>query len=274
MKLPWFRMYVDFLNDPKIISLAFEDQRHFVGVLALKSDGVFDQKIDPDLLDRIVAQRLWIDHGVIQEVKKRLVKAGLIDSNWQPLAWDKRQMKSDGDSTAAERQRRSRAAKKVAREGEKGDVTDMSRVTVTNVTGLDTDSDTDLEKELPLSGGGFVDKFLKNAGVDATTASRAAKLASTASHEQLQIFEKIVNAGGLEKAKNKTAFVIHLAKCASKGELFPPEGEGEPPAPGGRVEEYHPPRGQAYIPDGEKMTQAGLLAGKALLAQARARAQI
>jgi len=154
-KMPWFRMYTDFLNDPKMIALAFEDQRHFIGVLALKSDGALDVDIDSALLDRIVAQRLWIDHAVIRDVKNRLVAAGLIDQNWQPLAWDKRQMKSDKDSTAAERKRRERAAKAAAKSVDKStqndDVTDVSRVTSRtghgNVTRLDTDTDTDKDKE-------------------------------------------------------------------------------------------------------------------------------
>ena len=111
-RLPWFRMYTDFLNDPKLISLAFEDQRHFIGVLALKCDGAIDDVADGDLLDRIVAQRLWIDHAVIRDVKRRLIAAGLIDARWQPLAWDKRQARSDVDATGAERQRRYREAQK------------------------------------------------------------------------------------------------------------------------------------------------------------------
>ena len=112
--MPWFRMYTDFLNDPKMIGLAFEDQRHFIGVLALKSDGAIDDTDNEDLLNRIVAQRLWIDHGIIRDVKKRLKDAGLIDADWQPLAWNKRQFVSDRDSTAAERKRRERAAKAAA----------------------------------------------------------------------------------------------------------------------------------------------------------------
>jgi len=111
-RLPWFRMYTDFLNDPKLISLAFEDQRHFIGVLALKCDGAIDDVADGDLLDRIVAQRLWIDHAVIRDVKRRLIAAGLIDARWQPLAWEKRQARSDVDATGAERQRRYREAQK------------------------------------------------------------------------------------------------------------------------------------------------------------------
>ncbi|UGA37922.1 hypothetical protein JOS77_28955 [Chromobacterium haemolyticum] len=133
-RLPWFRMYADFLNDPKLISLAFEDQRHFIGVLALKCDGAIDEVVDGDLLDRIMAQRLWIDHAVIRDVKRRLVAAGLIDTDWQPIAWDKRQMKSDSDSTGAERQRRYRESRK------------SNALRDASVTRLDTDTDTEEEQ--------------------------------------------------------------------------------------------------------------------------------
>ncbi len=91
--LPWFRMYTDFLDDPKMIALAFEDQRHFIGVLALKSAGVLEVECQPKILDRIVSQRLWIDYAIIEDVKKRLIDGRLIDMWWQPLAWDKRQMR-------------------------------------------------------------------------------------------------------------------------------------------------------------------------------------
>ena len=134
-RLPWFRMYADFLNDPKLISLAFEDQRHFIGVLALKCDGAIDDVADGDLLDRIVAQRLWIDHAVIRDVKRRLIAAGLIDARWQPLAWEKRQMRSDVDATGAERQRRYREAQK------------HNALRDAAVTRLDTDTEEETEKE-------------------------------------------------------------------------------------------------------------------------------
>lgn len=87
--MPWFRMYTDFLNDPKMIGLAFADQRHFVGVLALKSNGTLDEPFAPEVLTHIVAQRLRIDRATIGEVKGRLVTAGLVDQNWQPLRWDR-----------------------------------------------------------------------------------------------------------------------------------------------------------------------------------------
>lgn len=139
--LPWFRMYVDFLNDPKMVKLAFEDQRHFIGLLALKSDGALDDEdCDPDLLDRIVAQRLWIDHAIIREVKKRLIAAGLIDEAWQPVAWNRRQCQSDS-STERTRRYRSRQAQKEAGDDE----TSPER----HGDGADREVDTDKEEEAP-----------------------------------------------------------------------------------------------------------------------------
>jgi hypothetical protein len=137
----WFRMYNDFLTDPKIIGLAFEDQRHFIGVLALKSDGILDQECKPELLNRIVAQRLWIDFSIITDVKKRLVEAQLISENWQPLAWDKRQYKSD---SSTERTKKYRENKKNEEEQQKN-VTRTSQERHSDA--LDTDTDTDTKKK-------------------------------------------------------------------------------------------------------------------------------
>lgn len=140
-RLPWFRMYTDFLNDPKMISLAFEDQRHFVGILALKSDGALESTVEDSLMDRIVAQRLWIDHGVIRDVKKRLVNAGLISIDWHPLAWDRRQMNSDKDETNAQRQQRYRDSHKTVK-------LDANALHNGSVTRIDTEEDTDIDKEV------------------------------------------------------------------------------------------------------------------------------
>lgn len=136
-KMPWFRMYTDFLNDPKMITLAFEDQRHFIGLLALKGDGTLDNQCAPDLLNRIVAQRLWVDFAIVGEIKKRLMAVGLIDENWQPAAWDKRQMRSDSSTD------RVRAHRNKAKQAGNGDGTFQKR----SSNGLDTDTDTEEEKK-------------------------------------------------------------------------------------------------------------------------------
>lgn len=135
----WFRLYTDFLDDPKIISLAYEDQRHYVGILCLKAAGLLDSGATPTVQDRIAAQRLWVDYAIIGDVKKRLKEAGLIDNNWQPIAWDKRQFKSDHDITTAERQRRYREKHRNALHNALGNGT----VTLPDT---ETDTDTDTEK--------------------------------------------------------------------------------------------------------------------------------
>jgi hypothetical protein len=86
-------------------------------VLALKSSGVLEQSCKPEIMDKIVAQRLWVDHSAIKEVKRRLIEAGLISDDWHPVAWEKRQRPSDHDPSNAERQRRSRERKKAEKSG-------------------------------------------------------------------------------------------------------------------------------------------------------------
>jgi hypothetical protein len=137
MSNAWFRVYADFLDDPKILGLAFEDQRHFIGVLALKCAGTIDHDCPSEIIDRIVAQRLWIDHSAIREVKRRLIEAGLIDSGWQPIAWDRRQFVSDHDPSGSERQRRYREKQRNALRN--GPV-------MRDVVPPDTDTDTDTEE--------------------------------------------------------------------------------------------------------------------------------
>jgi hypothetical protein len=142
MSNPWFRMYTDFLRDPKILSLAFEDQRHFIAVLALKCDGTLDNGASGQMLDRMVAQLIWADHSAITEIKRRLVEARLIDRNWQPLAWEKRQYKSD---TSVERTRKWRETKQ-KKVGD-GDVTSQRRHVRRHGDGVDTDTDTDTDTD-------------------------------------------------------------------------------------------------------------------------------
>ena len=106
-------MYSEFLDDPKITSLAFEDQRHFIGVLAIKCSGSLDQEFsNDDILNRMVSHKLWVDFGLINEIKTRLINASLIDEKWHPLAWDSCQEPTKIDRTKAERQKRYREREK------------------------------------------------------------------------------------------------------------------------------------------------------------------
>ncbi|MFC3338794.1 hypothetical protein [Paracandidimonas soli] len=160
-KMPWFRAYTEMIDDEKLRLLAFEDRWHFVAIMCLKGQGVLDGS-DP-LMMRKAAVKMGLDLRTLEEVARRLEEVGLIDKETlEPLQWDSRQMRSDADTTAADRKRRQREREKAERQSveNKGknpshdDVTDVSRVTVTNVTRTDIDTDKDKETEVikPLSG--------------------------------------------------------------------------------------------------------------------------
>jgi len=89
--MPWFRLYHEFITDPIIQSLSFEDQRHYLGVLCLKASGVLDRKLSPKLRTGIISKGLGITNEDATGVQARLMEIGLVDDQWQPLAWDKRQ---------------------------------------------------------------------------------------------------------------------------------------------------------------------------------------
>lgn len=105
MSLPWFRLYGETVDDPKLRLLAFEDRWHYVAVLCCKSQGVQDTTI-PAMLDRMMAVKLGLAERELGEVRRRLVEMGLIDSTWQPVAWERRQFASD---SSRERTRKWRA---------------------------------------------------------------------------------------------------------------------------------------------------------------------
>lgn len=151
-KMPWFRAYTEMIDDEKLRLLAFEDRWHFVAIMCLKGQGVLDGN-DP-LMMRKAAVKMGLDLRTLEEVARRLEEVGLIDKETlEPLQWESRQMRSDADTTAADRKRRQREREKadlqpVENKGTNSshdDVTDESRVTVTNVTR--TEVDTDKEEE-------------------------------------------------------------------------------------------------------------------------------
>lgn len=83
------------LTNRAVLSMSFEDQRHFICLLILKSEGVLDlDKDDPIFWDSIeakfldmneyVARRLRLHNLYALAAKRRIMKVGLIDENWQP----------------------------------------------------------------------------------------------------------------------------------------------------------------------------------------------
>jgi len=113
--MQWFRLYGEFATDPVVQSLSFDDQRHFVMLLCLKSTGVLDKKFPAedsehewDIRMGVVARALGLSVAAADEAMNRLCCIGLIGTNFQPKNWDKRQFISDSDPTAADRKRKQR----------------------------------------------------------------------------------------------------------------------------------------------------------------------
>ena len=93
---PWFRLYAEFISDPKVQLLAFEDQRHFVGILCLKCNGTLDSDApSQEFRHRMIAKALGLSPDAAMEARRRLCEVGLIRDDWQPMKWAERQFESD-----------------------------------------------------------------------------------------------------------------------------------------------------------------------------------
>lgn len=88
-------MYAEWASDPVVQSLSFDDQRHHAVILCLKCNGTIDRNISDTQRERIVIRGLGLDAATASEVKRRLIEVGLIDVEWQPNGWEKRQYVSD-----------------------------------------------------------------------------------------------------------------------------------------------------------------------------------
>lgn len=146
-QMQWFRLYAGIVDDEKLRLLAFEDRWHYVALLALKCDGLLDKNIDLPMLNRHVAVKLGVQLRELETIANRLEEVGLIDAEtFQPLAWGKRQFKSDS-STA--RVQAFRARKKAAGEAEAVPVdacNGMKRFSNDAVTPPDTETETETEE--------------------------------------------------------------------------------------------------------------------------------
>jgi len=92
----WFRVHNDIIDDEKIRLIAFEDRWHYVALLALKSQGVLDDA--SPLRTRKIAIKLGVQLAELDEIKRRLMEVGLIDADFQPVGWAKRQFLKDGQA--------------------------------------------------------------------------------------------------------------------------------------------------------------------------------
>lgn len=77
VKLPWFRMYAEAVDDEKLRLLAFEDRWHFVALLCCQSKGLIDET--DRLWHRKVAVKLEISADELSALLGRLHEVGLVE---------------------------------------------------------------------------------------------------------------------------------------------------------------------------------------------------
>jgi hypothetical protein len=102
MPNPWFRMYSEFADDPKVQMMSEVDQRRLVML--------FCEQCKEVKHDETLRAFYWrITPLEVAATRDLFVKNGFIDENWNVLNWNKRQYISD---SSTERVRRFRQAKK------------------------------------------------------------------------------------------------------------------------------------------------------------------
>lgn len=141
-ELPWFRMYARMVDNESLRLLAFEDRWHYVALLCCMGQEIHMNN-DLPLLRRKLAVKLGLDIPAFDEAIRRIAEVGLIDQEtYIPTGWSSKQMESDSDPTGAERQKKYREKKKLEQEALRNALRNS------DVTGLDKDKDTDIDKEL------------------------------------------------------------------------------------------------------------------------------
>lgn len=106
-QMRWLRLWTDITSDPKIKMLAFEDRWHYVAILCMKRRGELERSgnVSLPLLERMVGVSLGLGDRERDELKRRLIEVQLIDEEWHPLAWDKRQFSSDSSTSRVQKHR-------------------------------------------------------------------------------------------------------------------------------------------------------------------------
>lgn len=85
--LPWFRLYVEMIDDEKLRLLAFEDRWHYVALLCCKGQCLLDAGDPRALLERKLAVKLEVPVGELRQILRRLAAEGLVDfETLQPAA--------------------------------------------------------------------------------------------------------------------------------------------------------------------------------------------
>lgn len=85
--LQWCRLWVDIVDDPKLLVLAPSDRWYYIALVALKRTGMLDEPDSDEARDKKVGLRLRLDNNERDDLRLRLMAERLIDGRWQPIAY-------------------------------------------------------------------------------------------------------------------------------------------------------------------------------------------
>jgi hypothetical protein len=142
--LPWFRLYHEAIDDPKLKLLPFECRWHFIAILCCKAQGILERP-NIEIRRRMVAAKLELSTDELDDAVKLMAELDLINpKTLQPLAWDDRQKPSDKSTDRVKKHRENQ---------KKQQDTEMKRPCNGHVTplDLDIDKDKDLDNKKPMS---------------------------------------------------------------------------------------------------------------------------
>ena len=106
MPNPWFRMYAEFVHDPKVQMLSETMQRRYIMLMCLRCSNTLET-----LQEHEIAFYLRIDDAQLFETKTLFEQRGFINSSWHLLHWDKRQFASDSSTPRVAKHRAKAKAK-------------------------------------------------------------------------------------------------------------------------------------------------------------------
>lgn len=134
--MDWLRLYGEFATDPKIQMMSEALQRRYIMLLCIRSRNGLETFHGTDR-DQSVAFQLRISDEETSITKRELMARNLVDSDWNPVKWSKRQYVSD---SSTERVRKHRDKVKRSCDG------NTKRQGNVSATPPDTDTDTDKSK--------------------------------------------------------------------------------------------------------------------------------
>lgn len=99
MALPWFRLYSEIQDDPKVQMLPENMRWRFIALLCCRCK-------EERLTDPTVAFLLRLPPSDVQETKFLFIEQGFVDADWNILKWEKRQRAFDSSKQRTQQYRR------------------------------------------------------------------------------------------------------------------------------------------------------------------------